>query len=197
MVGKVVVGVGLHECDQVGDGLEGIQILILAQERLPFVALVSPAWSPQCVQVALGQREPDRHDVSSHGAQPNDDTWRTSTVTRLAAFAAAGRSVKNPPRPSLDPSRMTENMHAPQRIMRRQLWLVALAALALAGCSSSAGSTNAASDSPAPSPMSAPTVTVTATPAQAPAPAPAPVTVTVAPAPAPAPTVVQAAANGP
>jgi hypothetical protein len=92
---------------------------------------------------------------------------------------------------------MTENMHAPQRIMRRQLWLVALAALALAGCSSSAGSTNAASDSPAPSPMSAPTVTVTATPAQAPAPAPAPVTVTVAPAPAPAPTVVQAAANGP
>jgi hypothetical protein len=90
---------------------------------------------------------------------------------------------------------MTENLFAPQRIVRRQLWLVALAAFTLAGCSSSAGSTHATSDSPATSPMSAPTVTVTMTPA----PAPAPVTVTVAPAPAQAPTtvVVQSAANGP
>jgi hypothetical protein len=88
---------------------------------------------------------------------------------------------------------MTANLHVPQRIMRRQLWLVAVAALALAGCSSSAGSTPATSDSPATIP--APTVTVTAMPATA----PAPVTVTApAPAPAPAPTiVVQAAANGP
>jgi hypothetical protein len=95
---------------------------------------------------------------------------------------------------------MTENLHVPQRIMRRQLWLVVLAALALAGCSSSTGSTQATPDRPATSPMSAPTVTVTVTPAQAPA--PAPVTVTVAPPPAPAPapaptTVVQSAANGP
>jgi hypothetical protein len=88
---------------------------------------------------------------------------------------------------------MTENVYAPQRTARRQLWLVALAALTLAGCSSSADSTHATSASPAP------TVTVTATPAPAPAAAPAPVTVTVAPAPAPAPTtvVVQPASNGP
>jgi hypothetical protein len=81
--------------------------------------------------------------------------------------------------------------------MKKNLWLVALAALALSACSS----THSTSATPVASPVSAPTVTVTATatPAPAPAPAPAPVTVTVPPAPEPAPTtvVVQAAANGP
>ncbi len=52
-----------------------VEVLVLAEERLPLVAGIAPAWSPQCVQVALGQPEPDRHDVSSHAAQPNDGPW--------------------------------------------------------------------------------------------------------------------------
>jgi len=75
MVGQVVVGVGPDERGQVGDRFKRVEILVLTEERLPLVALVAPAWSPQCVQVALGQPKPDRHDVSSHGAQPNDGPW--------------------------------------------------------------------------------------------------------------------------
>jgi hypothetical protein len=93
VVGEVVVLVGPDERDQVGDGLERVQILVLAEERLPFVALIAPAWSPQRVQIALGQREPDRHDVSSHGAQPNDGAWWRSTHADVAVcHGAATRS---------------------------------------------------------------------------------------------------------
>lgn len=93
---------------------------------------------------------------------------------------------------------MTKDPHDPQRIMRRLVWPVAVAAVALAGCSTSAGSTagHAASGTP---------VTVTVTPAPTMAPtavpaaiqdSPATVTVTVAPPPAQAPPAPQPA-NGP
>ena len=75
VVGEVVVGVGPDERNQVGDRLEAVQIVVLAEERLPFVVGVPPRRSPQGVQIALGQPKPHGHDVSSHGAQPNDAVW--------------------------------------------------------------------------------------------------------------------------
>ena len=87
MVGEVVVLAGPDECGQVSHRLEGIQIVVLAEERLPLIALITPAGSPQCVQVALGQPEPDRHDFSSHAAQPNHpvrEPSRRACVCRCA-----------------------------------------------------------------------------------------------------------------
>jgi hypothetical protein len=72
VVGQVVVAVCPDEGGQVGHRLEPVEVLVLAEERLPFVTGVTPAGSPQCVQVALGEPDPDGHDVSSHAAQPND-----------------------------------------------------------------------------------------------------------------------------
>ncbi len=75
VVDQVVVGAGADECGQVGDRLEDVEVLVLAEEGLPLVAVGAPPRRPQCVHVALGQRQPDRHDVSSHAAQPNDLVW--------------------------------------------------------------------------------------------------------------------------
>ena len=73
VVDQIVVGVGAHECDQVGDGLEGVQVLVLAQERLPLVAGVAPAGRPHGVAVTVGQAQADGHEVSSHAAHNSDD----------------------------------------------------------------------------------------------------------------------------
>ena len=67
-------GDAAHERDQVGHGLEGEQILVLAQERLPFVTVVAPAWRPQGVAVTDGQAQSDGHEVSSHAAHNSDGT---------------------------------------------------------------------------------------------------------------------------
>src|SRR6478672_9101678 len=94
MVGEVVVGIGPDERGQVGDRFKRVAILVLTEEGLPFVALIAPAWSPQRVQVALGQPEPDRHDVSSHGAQPNDGARRPRrSLPQTAALRGAQRPI--------------------------------------------------------------------------------------------------------
>jgi hypothetical protein len=46
MLGQIVVGVGAHERRQIGDRCEGENVLILAEEPLPFVAGIAPAWRP-------------------------------------------------------------------------------------------------------------------------------------------------------
>ena len=51
MVDQIVVGIGAHECDQVGDGLEAVQVVVFAQKRLPLVAGVAPPGRPHGVAV--------------------------------------------------------------------------------------------------------------------------------------------------
>ena len=47
VVREVVVGVGAHECHQVGGALETEEVVVLAQETLPLVGGVAPARGPQ------------------------------------------------------------------------------------------------------------------------------------------------------
>jgi site-specific DNA-cytosine methylase len=46
MLGQIVVGVGAHERRQDSDRCEGENVLILAEETLPFVTGIAPAWRP-------------------------------------------------------------------------------------------------------------------------------------------------------
>ena len=85
VVGEVVVGVRPEEGDQIGDRLEAVEVLVLAEQCLPLVAGIAPAWSPECVQVALGQSEPDLLDVSSHAAQPRGGCPGVHIAKRCAA----------------------------------------------------------------------------------------------------------------
>lgn len=72
VVDQVVLGVGAHERDQVRDALEAIQVVVFAQERLPLVAGIPPARSPQRVAVTSGQAQADGYEVSNHAAQNSD-----------------------------------------------------------------------------------------------------------------------------
>ena len=67
MVNEVVLGRGAHETDQRGDIGEGEQMVAVAKECLPFLAVLTPARGPQRHQVAGGHRQLDRNNVSSHG----------------------------------------------------------------------------------------------------------------------------------
>ena len=86
MVGEVVVGVGPNERGQISHRLERENVLILAEEALPFVAGIAPAGGPQRVQVPGGDAEADRNELCSHASQPNDlgfGSWMcVSSTTR-------------------------------------------------------------------------------------------------------------------
>ena len=69
MVDEVVLPGGAHEGDQCRDISEGEQILVVAEERFPLLAVLTPARRPQRHHVTGGHRQLDRHNVSSHGAQ--------------------------------------------------------------------------------------------------------------------------------
>jgi hypothetical protein len=72
VVDEIVVAVGAHERDQVSGRLEGVEVFVLAQERLPLVAGVAPAGRPHGVAVTIGQTQANRHEVSSHAAHNSD-----------------------------------------------------------------------------------------------------------------------------
>jgi hypothetical protein len=63
MVGEVVVSAGPHERREVGHRLECIEVLVLAEEALPFVAGIAPAGSPQRVKVTRGDAQPNRYEL--------------------------------------------------------------------------------------------------------------------------------------
>ena len=72
MVDQVVVRIGAHERDQVGDGLKAKQVVVFAQERLPLVAGVAPPGCPHGVAVTDGQAQADGQKVSNHAAHNSD-----------------------------------------------------------------------------------------------------------------------------
>ncbi len=76
VIDQIVVGVGAHECDQVGDGLKAVQVVVLAQKRLPLVAGIAPAGCPHGVAVTIGQAQADGHEDSSHAAHNSDGHCR-------------------------------------------------------------------------------------------------------------------------
>ena len=47
MISQIVVGVRADERDQIRDGFERVEVLVLAKERLPFIAGVAPPRCPQ------------------------------------------------------------------------------------------------------------------------------------------------------
>ena len=71
VVDEIVVGIGADECDQVSNGLKAVQVLVFAQERLPFVAGIAPARRPHGVAVTSGQAQADGYEVG-HAAQNSD-----------------------------------------------------------------------------------------------------------------------------
>jgi len=72
VVDQIVVGVRTHERDQVGDGVEDVEVLVLAQKRLPLVSGVAPAGCPYGVAITGGQAQADGHEVSNHAAHNSD-----------------------------------------------------------------------------------------------------------------------------
>ena len=72
VIGQIVVGVGPHERHQIGHRLEYEEVVILAEEALPFITAFAPAGGPQRVEVAGGDAQPDGNELCSHAAQPND-----------------------------------------------------------------------------------------------------------------------------
>ncbi len=70
MVDQVVLLGGAHERGEVGGIRERVEIILVAEERFPLLAVLPPARCPQRHEIALGQSELDRNDVLSH--------WRSS-----------------------------------------------------------------------------------------------------------------------
>ncbi len=71
MVDEVVVVVGADERGQLGGCIEPVQLVLVPEECLPLVVTVAPAWCPQGDQIAVGETELDRDDVSrSHDRKP-------------------------------------------------------------------------------------------------------------------------------
>jgi len=66
MVDQIVNSRGAHETDQRCDVGESEQILVVAEERLPFLTVSTPARRPQRHQVTGGHRELNRHNIRSH-----------------------------------------------------------------------------------------------------------------------------------
>ncbi|GAA4621536.1 hypothetical protein GCM10023108_54810 [Saccharopolyspora hordei] len=68
--GRVVVEVvllgGAHERGQVRGVGERVQVVLVPEERFPFLAVLAPAWRPQGDDVALRQPELDGDDVLRH-----------------------------------------------------------------------------------------------------------------------------------
>ena len=69
MVGQVVLVGGADERGELGDLGEGEQRVVVAEEGLPLLAVLPPARGPQRDEVARGERELDRDDVTGHGAK--------------------------------------------------------------------------------------------------------------------------------
>ena len=70
VVDEVVLVGGAHERGELGDLGEGEQRVLVAEERLPLLAVLAPPRGPQRDEVALGERELDRDDVAGHGVHP-------------------------------------------------------------------------------------------------------------------------------
>ena len=70
MLDEVVVVVGSDERREFCDGGEPVQVFLVAEECFPFVVAFAPAGCPQGDEIAVGESEFDRDDVSSHGRKP-------------------------------------------------------------------------------------------------------------------------------
>lgn len=90
MVHEIVVGVGTHERREFRDRLETVEVVLVAEERLPLVLALAPPRSPQCEQVAVGESELDRDDVSSHGWKPIDTGAKVVAGTGVADHVRGG-----------------------------------------------------------------------------------------------------------
>ncbi len=66
---QVVPLCGADERRELRDLVEGEEVVVVAEERLPFLAVLPPPRGPQRDEVALGQRELDGDDVAGHGDQ--------------------------------------------------------------------------------------------------------------------------------
>jgi hypothetical protein len=67
VVDEVVLGGRADERGELGDLREGEQRVVVAEEGLPFLAVLTPPGGPQRDEVARREGELDRDDVAGHG----------------------------------------------------------------------------------------------------------------------------------
>ena len=95
MVGEVVVGVRPDEGDQVGHRLERVEVVVLAEERLPLVVGVAPARGVQREHVAVVQAS-SIGTMSATGHSLAIATQPVSDVTASAATHTTTAAVVRP-----------------------------------------------------------------------------------------------------
>jgi hypothetical protein len=67
VVDQVVLAGRADERRELGDLGEGEERVVVAEKRLPLLAVLAPARRPKRDEVAFGERELDRDDVAGHG----------------------------------------------------------------------------------------------------------------------------------
>ncbi len=89
VVDEVVLVVGAYERGQVRGVRERVEVVLVTEERLPFLAVLTPPRGPQRDQVALGQPEFDRDDVLGHQKPPGQHMFLPAAAPGAPETSAA------------------------------------------------------------------------------------------------------------
>ena len=73
VVDEVVPLGGPHEGGELCDVREREEVVVVAEERLPLLAVLAPLRGPQRDEVTRGQGQPDRDDVTCHAPEDSRD----------------------------------------------------------------------------------------------------------------------------